>query len=212
MQKRSSMHLSIKSLMKFFLVTAFLLLSHVSLCQTYSKVISDSEIVSFIDSDILNDSIKFTKSVERQMFSLYLDVFYYKDSSDFVKKNENSLFIFRYNVFRGKEYTNHLDSIFSRKDIDFFYKQIKGQTKISTWLQSFVNSTLVDNVELDSNRYAKQVMYSYSLPLFSFDRRRAIIIKGFYCGFLCGGGAYYIYERDNGNKWRLLRKINEWGE
>ena len=198
--------------MKTFLLSAYILLNCLARGQTYSKIILDSEIVSFISSDILNDSIKMTKSIQRKMFAVNLDDFYYKDSSDLIKKNENSQFIFRYHIFHGREYTNHLDSLFSRKDIDFFYTQIKGQKKKENWHKSFTNSILVDNVELDSNHYAKQVMYSYSLPLFSFDKKRVIIIKGFYCGFLCGGGAYYIYERDNDNNWLLLRKINEWGE
>ena len=198
--------------MRYLLVFTFVHLIEFSYSQNYSKVISDSEIVDFINRDILNDSIKLTKTIRKMIFRLDVNEFYYKDSSDFIKKNQNSQFIFHHHTFKGREYTNHLDTFFSRKDIDFFYKQIKGQTKRTEWLKAFTNSVIVKNVELDSNRHAKQVMYSYSLPLYSFDKRRAIIIKGCYCGFLCGGGAYYLYEKDNKNSWQLIRKINEWGE
>jgi hypothetical protein len=180
--------------------------------QTYSGVIPDAEIIGFINADILSDSIKVQKAIRRNIFPLQLSEFYYKDSADFIKKNENSRFIFHRHVFRGREFTNRLDSLFSREDIDFFYKQIEGQRMNTKWLKPFINSVLVDNVKLNSNHYAKQAMYSYSLPLFSFDKQRLVIIKAFFCGLLCGGGAYYVYEKKKNNNWILIRKINEWAE
>jgi hypothetical protein len=198
--------------MRYFLVFTFILSTTFSYGQTYSKVISDTEIINFITTDILNDSIKGSKTIRRKIFSLYPDIFYYKDSADFVIKNKNTSFIFRYDIYNGRVFTNHLDTLFSRKDIDFFYQQIKGLRKNTQWKKAFKNSVLVDDAELDADRNAVNIMYSYSLPLFSADKRRVMIIKSFFCGLLCGGGAYYIYEKDQGNNWHLIRSVNEWGE
>jgi hypothetical protein len=45
-----------------------------------------------------------------------------------------------------------------------------------------------------------KVILNYCLPVFSVDKRKAILIKGFYCGLLCGGGAI-TYTR-------LTKKMN----
>jgi hypothetical protein len=195
--------------------SAFLILyTYLTSGQTYSRVISDSEIINFINADILRDSIKIIKSVKREIIRLNLDDFYYKDSLDFTNKNATSFrFIFQYHRdYKDREVTYHLDTLFSRKDIDYFLQQIEGITKQKYWEQPFLNSVLIDNVKLDSNRYAKKIMYLYSLPLFSADKKHVIIIKSFFCGFLCGGGAYYLYEKDINNNWYLVRTLYEWGE
>ena len=180
--------------MKYFILIIFLNMTFSSNSQTYSKVISDNEIINFINLDIQRDSIKGKKTIRREMYKLYEDAFFYKDSADL------------------REIIYHLDTFFSRQDIDFFLEQIKKSKKRNTWKKAFINSTLVDNVELDSNNRVESVMYSYSLPLFSFDKRKVIIIKGFFCGLVCGGGATYIYERTNTNEWQLIKKLNEWAE
>ncbi|MBL7722783.1 MAG: hypothetical protein JNK27_01485 [Chitinophagaceae bacterium] len=85
-------------------------------------------------------------------------------------------------------------------------------TKNTQWESSFKNSVLVDSAEHIDYRRVKQMVYMYSLPLFSYDKTCAIIIKTFYCGMLCGGGAYYIYRKNSNSDWILITKINEWGE
>ncbi len=48
---------------------------------------------------------------------------------------------------------------------------------------------MFDTIELVNNRVDK-VLYSYSLPLFSTDKKYVIIIEAFFCGLVCGDGDY----------------------
>ena len=200
--------------MRFYLTSFFIVFGFILSAQTYSKIISDSAIIEFINKDILRDSIKAVKAIQRSIYTLNRDDFYYKDSIDFrIKNNTNGHFIFKYYKIRFQNViTNNIDTFFSRDDIDFFNTQLKGFRKRFYWKKSFINSFFIDEPELNANNYAKQTMYSYSIPLFSLDKKRAIIIKSFFCGFLCGGGGYYIYEMREDSQWELIKIINRWGE
>jgi hypothetical protein len=173
--------------------------------QTYSKAVPDSLILNFIHAQ-LNDT-KYRKHVRREMQQLDLDNFYYKDQEhkeDLQWKNPE--FIFR----KLDRKVSTVDSFFTRDDIDFFRTQIKA-IKRKRWKSPLPNTELVENVETDEKGRTEFVMHSYSLPLFSADFKRAIIIKAFYCGLVCGGGGFYIYERrDNG--WVQIKTITEWAE
>ena len=215
--------------MRYFVAFILLSISKISSSQTYSKVISDDEIIKFINLDIKRDSVDGIKTVRREMFKLFKDVFYYKDSADYeYKNNNNSQFIFRRHFFKGREISFRLDTIFNRKDIDYFLKQINGLKQRKSWEKEFDNSKFFDDVKLASNTRVdlnynnrvklgydyrvESVIYTYSIPLFSADKKKAIIIKGFFCGLVCGGGAYYIYKKMDNNEWMLLTKANEWAE
>jgi hypothetical protein len=177
--------------------------------QTYSKVISDLEIVDFIGRDLLRDSIV---SLNPVFWKPRLNNFYYKDSADLASKNDNPEFIFsRYVMRNGKVVSDHLDTIFSRADIDFFKSQIQSISKRNRWKKVFRGTTFNEDFKLDSTNHTKQTIYRYSIPVFSLDRRHAIVIKGFYCGLLCGGGAYYLYRR-TATDWELLKEFKQWGE
>jgi hypothetical protein len=43
----------------------------------------------------------------------------------------------------------------------------------------------------------------------SADGRRALMMGGFFCGGLCGGGAYYLFERQ-GDEWDLVGYRTAW--
>jgi hypothetical protein len=215
--------------MRYIIVIVFFLTPYLLKAQTYSTIISDDEIIGFINQDIQRDSVKAIRIIHREMFELFEDVFYFKDSTDYYYKNQNiSTFIFRKHIFRGRAFTYYIDTIFTRQDIDYFLLQINGLKEKKFWKSNFINSRLFDDVKFDSNsrgelkhldrfkrgfnNYPESVIYTYSLPLFSFDKRKAIIIKGFYCGLVCGGGGYYIYEKTNNNGWKLIGEINTWAE
>ena len=182
--------------------------------QTYNKIIKDEEYIDFINKDILRDSVKAKHRVLKRQYPLTVAQFYYKDSADFISKNtyQNQYFIFKRLQYGDKVLTNSLDTLFSRKDIDFFGAQLEAMKPDSLWKYSFKRAKLVDSAEHTDNRRVKHTVYSYSLPLFSFDKSYAIIIKTFYCGLLCGGGAYYVYRRNSFGDWDLVMRINEWGE
>jgi hypothetical protein len=201
--------------MKRFIILVLLFESFFSSAQVYSKVIPDPEILSFINYDIKTNNIK---AISSKLYPLNINDFYYKDSIDFARKNSpGSLnftnFIFHYyRVSKSKEITNNLDTIFSREDIDFFKKQIRGIRKRLYWKTKFANTVFDDDPELDSTNHTKLTVYNYSIPLFSIDRKKVIIIKRFYCGFLCGGGAYNLYIKNTENTWVLFKQMNVWGE
>jgi hypothetical protein len=157
--------------------------------------------------DRLADSVKGARPVRCSYGLPHKDVFYYSDSADFAKKNNTSppMFIFKRQVYKGKTYSNYLDSIFNRSDIDFFLQQIEAFTPQKEWLKPFKKSYLVKESDvIDKTNYHRvkggKVILNYCLPVFSVDKRKAILIKGFYCGLLCCGGAI-TYTR-------LTKKMN----
>ncbi|MGZ3925343.1 MAG: hypothetical protein ACXVJG_00225 [Mucilaginibacter sp.] len=98
---------------------------------------------------------------------------------------------------------------FNRTDTGFLKKQIRGLKK-GIWNHRFNGTKLIKDIPNGST--LSTTIYSYSIPLFSTDRKRALLIEGFYCGLLCGGGAYYIFERQANGNWKKIKKFKEWAE
>ncbi len=187
--------------------------------QTYSSLIPDKEIIDFINEDILKDSVKVQRPIRQNFWRPNKEDFYYSDSTDFAQKNNSfpPYFIFKRQVYNGKVYTNNLDSVFTRADIDFFLHQIESFTSQEDWVKPFKRSYLVKETDMtDKKDYHKvkdgKVVFIYSLPLFSADKRKAILIKGFYCGFLCGGSGYYLYSLNAKNEWKIIKEFNVYAE
>ncbi len=178
--------------------------------QTYSKIISDELYYSLINDDILSDSLTGVRHILKNRIPLEPKLSYYKDSADFKKKNKLTNmrpFIFHKYIYNGKVYSYHLDTIFSRKDIDFFGEQLKAMKK-KRWKKPFANSILVDSVEYadDPSTYIRETkfgVWAYSLPLFSYDRNFAFVIKQ-----TPATAAYYVYKRNKDGKWEVLRIFN----
>ena len=179
--------------------------------QTYNKLIPDEIYYDFINKDIIRDSVKVIHHIFRKSILLHPDNFYFKDSADYVLKNSsaNTFFVFRNYAWQDKVISNNLDTIFTRTDIDFFGEQLKSMTKRKTWKKPFVNSVLIDEVEYEENdknifgRRAKYGVWTYSLPLFSHDRRFAIIIKS-----NSVKEAYYVYRLSKENDWEMIKEFN----
>ena len=134
------------------LYALLILLYNVGYGQSYSKVVSDKEIVNFINEDILRDSIKRKHQIWEKIIIPHLDVFYYKDSADFYKKNKSDFFIFQHNEYKGRIYSHFIDTLFTRTDIEFFKTQINGlkkqKTKITmTAIQTSVHSKLTKGLK-----------------------------------------------------------------
>ena len=183
-------------------------------CQTYNKIISDDEYHEFINKDLARDSIKVVHHILKKQLNLDLNTFYFKDSADYLKKNnniKNKAFIFRhYTTTLGYTYSNKLDSIFKREDIDFLGLQIKNMTNIHTWTAPFTNSVLIDEVEYEECQNClggikpKYGVWLYSLPLFTKDRQFALIIKE-----NTTINAFYLYKRTSTGDWVLIKRFNE---
>jgi hypothetical protein len=180
--------------------------------QTYSSVISDFEIVDFINKDLAKNFVKKESWINPRYWKPHISNYYYKDSADRNSKLRNPHFLFKPNTTASGIVTaSLLDSILSRKDIDFFKEQIEGLLEGEDWKDTFQKAKIVSNPPLDKNGNPKQVVEVYSIPIFSFDRQHVILMKGFYCGLLCGYGGYHLYKR-SGEDWVVIRILDEWGE
>jgi len=197
--------------MRIFIIVSFILGYNASSAQTYSKIVSDSEIISFITH---TTKAAHVKAMSSSIYPLNVNEFYYSDSADLANKsNSISNFIFkRYKTGKEITFTYHLDTIFSRQDIDFFKTQIEGLQGEKNWKREFKHTFFDDAPELNERNLTQHTIYDYSIPLFSVDKKKVIVIKHFYCGLLCGGGAYELYIKNANNKWKLVKKMYEWGE
>lgn len=198
--------------MKYILGLLLLPFTISAFSQTYSCAKSDYDIIQFINQIASPPDKRYKPVIHRKMIKLSADDFYYKDSTDFKSKSRNNpYFFFKKLIINGREISFHVDSLFSRKDIDYFLKQIKCQ-KETEWFDDFKNVEMIESITMDSlNRVERTVNY-YSIPLFSVDKRRVIIMNAFFCGLLCGGGKYLVYEKTGDNKWKKIREINVWAE
>ena len=185
-----------------------------SFSQTYNKIITDQEYYDFINSDISNDSVKVLHHIFRKRISLNKKLLYYKDSTEYIKRNNGQYkdqFIFHHVVFKGRVFSNYLDTIFSKEDIVFFGEQLKAMRKNEYWKKEFKNSVFIDSLEYDYNgkdpfgREMKFGVWGYSLPLFASNKNYALIIKS-----NSVSRAYYIYRRSNKGEWNFVKKFNEW--
>lgn len=146
-------------------------------------------------------SFKASRHVDNDILKLHSNNFIYPDSSSL------NNYEFAQNIFSK---TNKLTHYFNKDDANYFVRQINQQRK-DKWQLKIKGSKLFDTIELVNNRVDK-VLYSYSLPLFSADKKYVIIIQAFFCGLVCGGGDYNLYERQQDNSWKKLKQFNHWDE
>lgn len=102
-----------------------------------------------------------------------------------------------------------INKFFNKADIDVFKTEMQGLKK-DVWNYTFTDAILIKNIPYSSTPSA--TIFSYSMPLFSFDKKRVLVIEGFYCGVACGGGAYYIYKQQTNGNWLIIKKFKEWSE
>jgi hypothetical protein len=187
--------------MRPFLTIIFFSLCLTCSAQKYSNVIEDTAITNFMNWLFKSDtSFKAAKHVDNDILKLHSDNFIYADSLTFNYQ-------FAQNIFRK---TNKLTTYFNKDDANYFVQQVDQQRKYK-WQLKIKAIKLFDTIELLNNRVDK-VLYSYSLPLFSADKKYVIIIEAFFCGIVCGGGDYNLYERQADNSWKRVKQFNHWDE
>jgi len=113
------------------------------------------------------------------------------------------------------------DPIFSKRDINSFRKQLSG-AKNYTWPKAKLSNyhilaqneidTIV-NISKDgwkdfSKKYGN-AYHIYSVPLFSFDKKKCIIATGEVCGLKCAKGSVLLYEKD-GTNWKKAKEFSSW--
>ena len=171
--------------------------------QTYSDIITDDEIVSFLSWEI-----KSTETYSEEPFLSLNRKIYYKisdwDTLNFIKHdtlNDYDLSVVFLYLFKEK---NSLDTIFDEEDKKYFFEQF-ANIKASIWDHKFPNGKITDK-----KNKKKPDRYYYSLPLFSKNKNYVIIKREYYCGSLCAHGGYFIYRKLDKKTWSLVTVVNGW--
>lgn len=188
---------------KLISITILLLIKQLCLGQTYSDIIPDEEIISFLTWEVNSTKgyseeplLSFKRKISQKINSW--------DSLNFIKPDSldehDLLVIFSY-LFRK---SNNLDTIFTNEDKQYLFEQFKA-CKDSVWQSKIPKATIKSKKnKRRSNRYY------YSIPLFSKDKTYLIINRTYYCGSLCAYGGYFIYRKLDNNSWELIKVVNGW--
>ncbi len=113
------------------------------------------------------------------------------------------------------------DPVFSKRDIASIRKQLTGikdynwpKAKLSSYrilaqseIDTIVNSSK-DGWKDFSKKYGN-AYHVYSVPLFSFDKKKCIIATGEVCGIKCAKGSVILYEKD-GASWKKTKEFGTW--
>lgn len=116
-----------------------------------------------------------------------------------------------------------LDTIFTKADSDFIFKQVKYSNCFKLKENKLTNKKIIEldttkvfsnNTEVRGNYWGKILkqngpICSIRMPLFSVDKKTVFIKTSYNCGMLCGEGGTYIY-RKVGKKWIRLKTLNAW--
>lgn len=135
-------------------------------------------------------------------------------------------FTFLLNPGKGEYFRmNELDSIFKKEDIVFINKQINERMKfrLKSNLLKTKKIVPVDSIqnlrgnddssakfwERFEKKYKTQSYSSIDMPLFTVDKKTAIVSYGYHCGSLCGRGETAIFQLING-KWKKIMLLSIW--
>jgi hypothetical protein len=169
--------------------------------QTKEYIPSDKEITAFLEhldvsgkkiEKVDQKIIKWTaydiygeQNLEVELSSFISGILRYKALQNYFKPEDLK--------FVEKQYLNHNDSIWQKKDFEKFYiTGPKEQKRISEHSKK-------------GQRMGSYYSYSFSVPLFSLDKKYALVIQQFYCGFMCSDQCTYLYERDSvSNNWKAI--------
>lgn len=116
-----------------------------------------------------------------------------------------------------------MDTIFTKADLDFIFKQVKYSHYFKLKKNKLLNKKIIelDTTKIFSNKADVREYYwdkilkqngslcSIRMPLFSVDKKTVYISTSYSCGMLCGEGATYIY-RKVGKEWIKLKTLNAW--
>ena len=189
--------------MQTFKLTIFLLVTQLCYGQTYSSVISDKEIYSFINSLIKTDKNRITKKAFQRIF-VSPKISSHWDSINFVRPKTSE--DFQKTLLEDVDYIffgEQIDSLLNEDDRKFMFAQFKN-LKDTIWHQPFCKT------KLTSKRQRNPDKYYFSVPIFSIDKKVVVIYFSNYCGDLCGFGGYYIYKKTTKNKWEFVTAKGHW--
>jgi len=165
------------------LILLFTLTAH---AQNYSSIISDDEISDFLNN-IVNDSVPINTKILQWHKANFKDSLSYYDLDDILDEHLYSK-------------SGCADTMFIQSDRAFLYKQFIS-IQDSVWHKSIVRTGVTRNKR-------KVNGYYYSIPLFSSDKRFAVIRKVHLGKFSSGG--IYIYRKSYNNVWQQYCCIIKW--
>ncbi len=177
--------------------------------QTYSSLVSDGDISNFFDQLNSSKAVKIHKlSPNMLRWSSILNL---EDTS-----NQELPFYFLNKA--SKDYLT-LKSSFGEGDIKFLKEQFYA-LKDSVWdftqFKNFVPADLTIYEEISKKsmsgkrRIKDNHSYSFSVPLFSLDRKSVIIYQDYFCGALCSSTCIYLYLKDENGTWKRILSWSCW--
>ena len=189
------MKLTLSIILSFYLSICY--------CQTYSDEINNKEISTFFEELNLSKRHEI-KKINRQIISWEKEqIFGTKDSIKLFLDYEKYLLT-----------NDTINKYLSVNDIDYIQKQYLSFKKANWNLSEFKDFELIDSVEINKilNRSIKKkrrlknnYAYSFSIPLFSLDKKYVILIEEYYCGFMCSDQCIKIYQKiDNSANWKEI--------
>lgn len=189
------MKLTLSIILSFYLSICY--------CQTYSDEINNKEISTFFEELNLSKRHEL-KKINRQIISWEKEqIFGTKDSIKLFLDYEKYLLT-----------NDTINKYLSVNDIDYIQKQYLSFKKANWNLSEFKDFELIDSVEINKilNRSIKKkrrlknnYAYSFSIPLFSLDKKYVILIEEYYCGFMCSDKCIKIYQKiDNSANWKEI--------
>lgn len=112
-----------------------------------------------------------------------------------------------------------LNSIISDEDRCYMMLQFDTPTNFKWEQGKLTNSIIVQNQQLDSILHLTRSItdfkndkeyisvpygyFKYSKPIFNKNKTLCIFAEYHECGFMCGGGSYGVYQKQNGN-WKKI--------
>lgn len=110
-------------------------------------------------------------------------------------------------------------SLFSSADIEFIKFQIPAGMSFKWTANNIVGSNIISSKKISryfkndvdagwtkfNNKY-KNGFTTYSIALFSLDKKTCVVYTARHCGGLCGFGGLSVYKKVNG-KWIMLKGI-----
>ena len=191
------MKLTLSIILSFYLSICY--------CQTYSDEINNKEISRFFEELKLSKRHEI-KKVNSQIIS-------WEKEQIFGTKDSIKLFLDYENYLLKNDTINKYLSI---HDINYIQRQYLSFKKANWNLSEFKDFELIDSVEINKilNRSIKKkrrlknnYAYSFSVPLFSLDKKYVILIEEYYCGFMCSDECIKIYQKiDNSANWKEIAR------
>lgn len=169
------------------------------LAQTYSKVIPDEDISTFITQFKSGQNItKLNARVRSWRMTEVFDTAWAK-----------------YPAFRHSAWANDsVKKLFNKTDSIFIRQQIEGLINTNWKTTEWPRVELLDSVQMQKvhanglhGRRKKIWVHAFSAPLFSADYNYIIMQKYTTCGFMCATWCYYLYRKTPQNTWQ---EVTSW--